>query len=131
MSCGTPLNAIIGFSEMMMKGGFGPQSSEKFMEYSADVNASGHHLLSLINDILDLSKAEAGKFELNEKTFDMAEVICSCVKLVKEQANSQGVALVAEIPDPLLPLYADQRMLKQITLNLLSNAINSPPKAAR
>ena len=127
----TPLNAIIGFSDLMMKGGLGPQSSEKYLEYSADVNASAHHLLSLINDILDLSKAESGKFELNEETFDMAVVICSCVKLVKGQARRQGVTLEVEVPDQLLHLYADQRMLKQITLNLLSNAIKFTPEGGK
>jgi two-component system cell cycle sensor histidine kinase PleC len=124
----TPLNSIIGFSEMMMIGSYGPLGNEKYLEFATDVNASGNHLLSLINDILDLSKAEAGKFEMNEEAFNVAGAVHSCMRLVKEQAKSQGIELVAEIPDSLLPLYADQRMLKQITLNLLSNAIKFTPE---
>jgi len=127
----TPLNSIIGFSELMMKGSFGPIGNEKYLEYSENVNASGHHLLALINDILDISKAEAGMFELNEEEFDPAKVIQSCLRLLEGQARSQGIAFVVEIPDQLLPLYADQRMLKQITLNLLSNAIKFTPEGGK
>jgi len=127
----TPLNSIIGFSEMMMNGSYGPLGNEKYLEFANDVNASAQHLLSLISDILDLSKAEAGKFELNEDAFDVAVLVRSCLRLMQQQAKSQGVALEMEIPNSLPRLYADQRMLKQITLNLLSNAIKFTPKGGR
>ena len=125
----TPLNAIIGFSEEMIKSSHGPLGSEKYSEFTADINASGRHLLSLINDILDLSKIEAGKVELREETFDPARVLRSCVSMVKGQAKNQGIELIEDIPDGILPIYADQRALRQITLNLLSNAIKFTPKS--
>ncbi|MEE8608045.1 MAG: PAS-domain containing protein [Nitrospiraceae bacterium] len=127
----TPLTAIIGFSEALMKKIFGPVGNTKNLEYIEDINASGHHLLGLINDILDVSKIEAGKVELNEEEFDPAGIVRSCLSLVKGQARSQGIALVAELPDRLLPLYADQRILKQIILNLLSNAIKFTPEGGK
>ena len=127
----TPLTAIIGFSEALMKKIFGPVGNTKNLEYIEDINASGHHLLGLINDILDVSKIEAGKVELNEEEFDPAEVIQSCLGMVRGQARSQGIALVAELPDRLLPLYADQRILKQILLNLLSNAVKFTPEGGK
>lgn len=127
----TPLTAIIGFSEALMKRIFGPVGNTKNLEYIEDINASGHHLLGLINDILDVSKIEAGKVELYEEAFDPAGIVRSCLSLVKGQARSQGIALVAELPDRLLPLYADQRILKQIILNLLSNAIKFTPEGGK
>lgn len=127
----TPLTAIIGFSEALMKKIFGPVGNTKNLEYIEDINASGHHLLGVINDILDVSKIEAGKVELYEEAFDPAGIVRSCLSLVKGQARSQGIALVAELPDRLLPLYADQRILKQIILNLLSNAIKFTPEGGK
>ncbi len=127
----TPLTAIIGFSEALMKKIFGPVGNTKNLEYIEDINASGHHLLGLINDILDVSKIEAGTVELYEEEFDPAGIVRSCLSLVKGQARSQGIALVAELPDRLLPLYADQRILKQIILNLLSNAIKFTPEGGK
>ncbi|MCZ6742017.1 MAG: PAS-domain containing protein, partial [Alphaproteobacteria bacterium] len=127
----TPLNSIIGFSELMMKGSFGPIGNEKYLEFSENVNASGHHLLALINDILDISKAEAGKFEMNEEEFDPAKVIQSCLRLLEGQAGEQGVELVEDIPNDMPYLRADERMLKQITLNLLSNAIKFTPEGGK
>ncbi|MCZ6813418.1 MAG: PAS-domain containing protein [Alphaproteobacteria bacterium] len=127
----TPLTAIIGFSEALMKKIFGPVGNTKNLEYIEDINASGHHLLGVINDILDVSKIEAGKVELYEEAFDPAGIVRSCLSLVEGQARSQGIALVAELPDRLLPLYADQRILKQIILNLLSNAIKFTPEGGK
>ena len=129
----TPLNCIIGFSELMMDASFGPLGNEKYLEFITDVNTSGHHLLSLINDILDLSKAEAGKLELNEVALDVAKEVNICLRLMREEAKSQGVTLVMDIPDAplLLRLNADQRMAKQIILNLLSNAIKFTPDGGK
>ena len=127
----TPLNAVIGFSEMMMQENQGPIGNAKYVEYVEDINASGQHLLGLINDILDLSKVEAGKVELNEEVLDPAEAIQSCLGMVKGQARSQGLQLVADISDEMSLLRADQRMVKQILLNLLSNAVKFTPEGGK
>ncbi|MFQ5783961.1 MAG: PAS domain-containing protein [Alphaproteobacteria bacterium] len=127
----TPLNAIIGFSEMIRDGVFGPLGSVKYKEYAVDINASGLHLLALINDILDLSKIEAGKFELAEAAVDVPSVVGSCVALIKERAESAGVRLESHVPAAPPALYADERKLKQILINLLSNAIKFTPPGGR
>ncbi len=127
----TPLNAIIGFSELMMKGAFGPLGNEKYLEFSTDVNASGHHLLSLINDILDLSKVDAGQLELHEEEFNSGQAIRSCLSMLKGQAREQGVELVEDIPNDMPYLRADERMLKQIVINLLTNAIKFTPEGGK
>jgi len=119
----TPLNAVIGFSEIIKSETFGPVGSPKYRDYAVDINASGHHLLELINDILDLSKVESGQDELHEEDIPIAEVIHSVVTLVKERADKNGVKLDIECPDALPALRADKRKLKQILVNLLSNAI--------
>ena len=123
----TPLNAIIGFSEMMRSETFGPVGNSKYIDYVNDINTSGQLLLSLITDILDLSKIEAGKAELHEEIIDVAEAVGSCVILVKERAEESGVSLDLDLADGLPPLYADKRKLKQILINLLSNAIKFTP----
>ncbi len=123
----TPLNAIIGFSEMISGEVFGPVACPKYLEYAGDIGQSGVHLLALINDILDLSKVEAGKAELNETAFDITETVQSCLHLVKERAAAAGVDLKLEIGDGLPLLYADERKLKQILINLLSNAVKFTP----
>ncbi len=127
----TPLNAIIGFSEVMMQENYGPIGNEKYAEYANDINSSGLHLLGLINDMLDLSKIEAGKVELNEEDFDPVEVIQSCLGMVKGQARSQGLQLETEISDQISSLRADQRMVKQILINLLSNAVKFTPQGGK
>ncbi|MCH8196974.1 MAG: PAS-domain containing protein [Proteobacteria bacterium] len=119
----TPLNAIIGFSEIMTKGMLGPVGNPKFLDYADDINESGNHLLSLINDILDLSQIEVGKIELHEETIDVTSILRSCLTLVKERADDKDLTLSCEIPDDLPMLRADGRKLKQIVINLLSNAI--------
>ncbi|MBT6801078.1 MAG: histidine kinase, partial [Rhodospirillales bacterium] len=119
----TPLNAVIGFSDIMKNGSFGPLGNEKYLEYAEDIHNSGQHLLSLINDILDLSKVEAGKMDISEETFDPMVVIQSCLKMMRGQARNGGLHLGLENPDTAIALYADQRKFKQIILNLLSNAI--------
>ncbi len=123
----TPLNEIIGFSDMIRGQSHGPVGNPKYVEYVTDIHRSGTHLLELINDILDLSKIEAGKADLYEETVNVMAAIRSCLVLVKERAHSGGVTLCEELADGLAPLLADQRKLKQILINLLSNAIKFTP----
>ena len=123
----TPLNAILGFSELMGNATLGPLGNPKYVEYTKDINDSGRHLLALINDILDLSKIEAGKLELDEEDIDVARAIRSCMVLVKERARNGGVKLLTDLPDGLPALHADERKLKQILVNLLSNAVKFTP----
>jgi signal transduction histidine kinase len=122
----TPLNAIIGFSDLMKGQLLGPIGSPRYLEYAKDIHASGTHLLSLINDVLDMSKIEAGRYVLHPEPLDGAELLRACARLVRVRAGEAGVALtVAEAPE--LALTADSRALKQILLNLLSNAIKFTP----
>ncbi|MCH7542340.1 MAG: PAS-domain containing protein [Proteobacteria bacterium] len=123
----TPLNAIIGFSEIIKGEMFGPVGTARYRDYAGDVHESGRHLLALINDILDLSKIEAGQLELDEEDVDVAEVIHSCLRLVRERAKNGGVGLATEIPEELPALHFDERKLKQILINLLSNAVKFTP----
>ncbi len=123
----TPLNAIIGFSEIMEQGLFGPLGNPQYSEYAEDIRRSASHLLSIISDILDLSKIEAGRMELHEEFFDLASVVQSCQTIVKEAAANAGLALRTLLPDGLPSLYADKRSVRQILLNLLSNAIKFTP----
>ncbi|NKB58657.1 MAG: DUF3365 domain-containing protein [Alphaproteobacteria bacterium] len=119
----TPLNAIIGFSDLMRLQTVDTTENEKHGGYLNDINQAGRHLLQIINDILDLSKIEAGKIEIYEELVDVAGVVKSCTLLVKERAEAKGLSLelVSEGDSP--PLLADERVLKQILINLLSNAI--------
>jgi signal transduction histidine kinase len=119
----TPLNAIIGFSDMIRHQTFGPVGNDKYLEYVRDIHKSGEHLLQLINDILDLSKVEAGKLDLYEEEIDMAEVVRSCMVMVKERAEGADLKLVMQVPDGLPLLRADKCKLKQILINLLSNSV--------
>ena len=123
----TPLNAILGFSELMGNATLGPLGNPKYEEYTKDINDSGRHLLALIQDILDLSKIEAGKLELDEEDIDVAMTTGSCMVLVKERARNGGVKLKTDIPDGLPALHADKCKLKQILVNLLSNAVKFTP----
>ena len=119
----TPLNAILGFSEVMRVQFFGPMGSENYIEYANDIHESGQHLLVLINDVLDISAIEAGKRSLAKGDIDLDEVLNDCVRNIMPLADSGGVDLSCEIPDNLPSLYADRRSVIQIALNLLSNAI--------
>jgi len=119
----TPLNAIIGFSEVMSKGMLGPIENDKYLEYAGDITNSGHHLLALINDILDLSKIEAGKLELREELIDLHSVASACFAIMKERATEADVQMQAEVPEFLPELLVDKLKLKQIIINLLSNAV--------
>ncbi|QGM96640.1 PAS domain-containing sensor histidine kinase [Methylocystis parvus] len=119
----TPLNAIIGFAEVMMEERFGPIGSERYKDYLKDVHSSGAHVLSLVNDLLDLSKIEAGKMELEFDRVDANAVIAECASIMQTQANQAKVVMRLALADRLPPIRADQRSLKQILLNLLSNAM--------
>ena len=123
----TPLNAILGFSEIMKSEMFGPLGSPQYCGYAADIHDSGSHLLTVINDILDLSKIEAGKFELNEEDCDIARLVRDSVRFVAERADSAGLGLQQRLAPALPAVRADGRLIKQILLNLLSNAIKFSP----
>ncbi len=123
----TPLNAILGFSDVMRQQRFGEIGNEKYLGYANDIHESGEHLLSLINDLLDLSKIEAGKFELTFEAVDLASIATDCLNLMEEQASRGQVLLRRSIPDGLPKVVADARSMKQIFLNLLSNAVKFTP----
>src|SRR5262245_8985935 len=126
----TPLNAIIGFSEVLSEGMFG-EINEKQTEYLNDILESGRHLLSLINDILDLSKIEAGRMELEATDFDLPSAIENALILVRERAGRRGITLGREIDERLGTIRADERKVKQVLLNLLSNALKFTPEGGR
>lgn len=119
----TPLNAIIGFSDIFMHGLFGPLGDERYQGYAKDINDSGTHLLSIINDILDLSKVEAGKLELTNSELNVNDLVVSSVRLVRERADSSGLRILEDLPDHLPHLEGDDRAVKQMLINLLSNAM--------
>jgi len=119
----TPLNAIIGFSSILMNQLFGPLGDQKYMEYSKDINESGTHLLDIINDILDLSKAEAGKLTLNYEEVHVGKAINKCITILSERAEKGKVTISHSVPKMLPPLVADRLRFIQILLNILSNAV--------
>jgi two-component system, cell cycle sensor histidine kinase PleC len=124
----TPLNAILGFSEVMKSEVFGEHSVPAYKEYSADIHNSGVHLLGLINEILDLSRIEAGRYELNEESISLAGITEDCHHLLMLRATNRGIT-IHEMFEPDLPrLWADERAIRQICLNLLSNAIKFTPQ---
>ena len=124
----TPLNAINGFSEMIAMEMFGPIGDERYREYVEQINFSGNHLLAVINDILDISKVEAGKSELNMDELDPSDLIRSAVELMRERASQGGLELNIEISPDLPIVVADGRRIQQVLLNLLSNAIKFTPE---
>jgi signal transduction histidine kinase len=126
----TPLNAVIGFSEVLLERMFG-EVNDKQEEYLNDILASGRHLLSLINDILDLAKIEAGRMELELEEFDVAQAIDNAVVLVRERATRKGLALATALGSALGAVRGDQRKVKQVLLNLLSNAVKFTPEGGR
>jgi signal transduction histidine kinase len=119
----TPLNAIIGFSEIISNELFGPIKNKKYLEYMKDIHNSSLHLLSIINDVLDMSKIEAGKLELSKEVLNIQRVISAVMRMMHERAASRDIKLVAELLDVAVDIWADERAMKQIFLNLLSNAI--------
>lgn len=125
----TPLNAILGFSEVMKVGILGPIKNPTYNEYINNIHDSGTHLLTLINEILDLSRIEAGRFELYEEAVRLSDVLEDCQLMLKLRAESKGLHLVLDVEPMLPPLWADERAVRQICLNLLSNAIKFTPNA--
>ena len=119
----TPLNAILGFSEVMSRRMFGPIGSEKYAEYAKDIHHAADHLLNIITDILDLSKADVGKLVLSEEAVDLCGSIDQACRLLREKAAEAGLRLSFEPPAERITLWADARLVKQVVLNLLSNAI--------
>ncbi|HEV3185956.1 MAG TPA: HAMP domain-containing sensor histidine kinase, partial [Xanthobacteraceae bacterium] len=126
----TPLNAIIGFSEIMESGMFGPLGTGKYHEYCRDIRDSGNYLLDVINDILDMSKIEAGRATLDFQDVDLGQVIADAVRVVTGRAVEKRLELKLEIA-PAIRLKADRRALKQVALNLLSNAVKFTPEGGR
>jgi signal transduction histidine kinase len=123
----TPLNAIIGFSDILRKQSFGPLGHARYAEYIQDINASGSHLLAIINDILDLAKAEAGKLQLREDETDLVQCLQNCVQMCRGRADDGGVQLNLWFAQPEIYALVDERLLLQLMLNLISNAIKFTP----
>lgn len=123
----TPLNAIIGFSEMMNSGYFGPLNAKQ-KERIHDINLCGSHLLQLISDILEFSKGDAGKLELNEENVDMSEIVNECVRIMNEKIKTKNINLLVAIEADTPRLWADKRKIRQVLLNLLSNAVKFTPE---
>jgi two-component system cell cycle sensor histidine kinase PleC len=126
----THLNAIIGFSEIMESGMFGPLGAEKYHEYCSDIRGSGQYLLEVINDILDMSKIEAGRIRLDFEDLNLDSLLAEAMRVVAARAQDKQLQLTARI-SPELRLRADRRALKQIALNLLSNAVKFTPYGGR
>ena len=126
----TPLNAIIGFSEIMANEHLGPMPNARYKDYAADIFGSGRHLLNVINDVLDLSKVEAGKLELHDEALEVGDLFERCVALVRERALSGKVRMTVSSP-ALPPILADETRLKQIIINLLTNAVKFTPEGGQ
>jgi two-component system cell cycle sensor histidine kinase PleC len=124
----TPLNAILGFSEVMKAELFGAHAVPAYKEYSDDIHSSGQHLLMLINEILDLSRVEAGRYELREEPVALVHIVEECRHLLAMRAKNRGISVVESLDDALPRIWADERALRQVTLNLLSNAIKFTPQ---
>ena len=127
----TPLNAIMGFSEVMQGEIIGPMNNPTYREYAGNIHESGRHLLNLINEILDLSRIEAGRYELHEETVRLTDVAEDCHRLLRLKADAKGLQLVEDYDPDLPPVWVDQRAMRQIVLNLLSNALKFTPKGGR
>jgi len=126
----TPLNAIIGFSEIMESGMFGALGSEKYHEYCHDILTSGHYLLEVINDILDMSKIEAGRMKLDMEPLDLSKTLAESLRVVSGRAEDKKLVLDADI-EQTISVVADRRATKQILVNLLSNAVKFTPEGGR
>jgi PAS domain S-box-containing protein len=127
----TPLNAVIGFSEVMARQILGPIGNSRYQEYAQHIHGSGAHLLALINDLLDLSKIEAGKLELAEETVDLAALLERCTLFVSETVHTNRLALAVDVAADLTEVRCDPRKLKQVVINLLSNAVKFTPAGGR
>ncbi len=127
----TPLNAVIGFSEIIAKEMLGPVGSDEYKNYAGDILSSGQHLLELINEILDVAKIEAGKYDLVETEVDVCDVIESCLRMLKVRIIEAELELVVDCPETLPALRGSPRALKQVILNLVSNAIKFTPEMGK
>ncbi|WEJ32328.1 MULTISPECIES: HAMP domain-containing sensor histidine kinase [unclassified Devosia] len=124
----TPLNAIIGFSEVLKSELLGPHHIPQYKEYAGDIHASGQHLLNLINELLDLSRIEAGKYELNEEAVSIVDIADDCRRMMELRAKAKGIQLVFSTNDNLPKIWGDERAIRQVILNLMSNAIKFTPQ---
>ena len=127
----TPLNAILGFSEVMKSELLGPMANANYKEYCANIHDSGRHLLQVINEILDLSRIEAGRYELQEEAVQLPDVVEDCLRLLGLRAESKGLQVITAFPRGLDELWADERAVRQICLNLMSNAFKFTPRGGR
>jgi two-component system cell cycle sensor histidine kinase PleC len=127
----TPLNAIIGLSEMIKTEVLGPVGNAQYRGYAGDINASGQHLLGIINEVLDLAKVEAGKMELDLRAVDLGEVTTDVLRILKAQIESAGLTLESRISPDLPRIHADRQALRRILFNLLSNAIKFTPSGGQ
>src|SRR5471032_2432856 len=127
----TPLNAILGFSEIIAQECFGPVGSERYRDYAGDIHSSGAHLLSLINDLLDVAKIEAGKMEITPNPLDAKRTFDIALKLIGAKARERQQTLAIAVEENAPPLYADERAVKQILINLVSNAVKFTPLGGR
>ena len=123
----TPLNAILGFSEVMKSEILGPLPNAQYREYAGDIHSSGNHLLNLINEILDLSRIEAGRYTLNEETVNLCHIAEECCDLLQLKSKKKNIRIIQQFEPNLPKLWADERGIRQIVLNLLSNAIKFTP----
>ena len=127
----TPLNAILGFSEVMQNEVLGPMENAHYREYVGDIHTSGQHLLALINEILDLSRIEAGRYELVEEAVNLAHVVQECVHLLQMRTKAKSVDVIEQFEQGMPKIWADDRAVRQVALNLLSNAIKFTPSAGQ
>lgn len=123
----TPLNAILGFSEVMSGEVLGPMENESYKEYVGDIHRSGQHLLNLINEILDLSRIEAGRYELNENALALSDIAEDCIGLVQLKARSKNISITESFETKMPMVWADEKSMRQVFLNLLSNAVKFTP----
>ncbi len=127
----TPLNAIIGFSEVLKSELLGAHAIPQYREYAGDIHSSGLHLLNLINELLDLSRIEAGKYELNEEAVSLVDIAEDCRRMIEMRAKSRGIDLTVNYDDALPKLWGDERAIRQVVLNLLSNAVKFTPQSGK
>ncbi len=127
----TPLNAIIGFSEVLKSELLGSHAVAQYKEYAGDIHASGQHLLNLINELLDLSRIEAGKYDLNEEALSLVEIVDDCRRMLAIRARSKNIELTFDVKRGIPKIWADERAVRQVALNLLSNAIKFTPQAGK
>jgi len=124
----TPLNAILGFSEVMSAEVMGPLNNATYKEYTSDIHRSGEHLLNLINEILDLSRIEAGKYELSEEAVSLLNISEDCIGMVQLRARGKNITISPQFEAELPAVWADEKSLRQVVLNLLSNAVKFTPQ---